>query len=475
MGGTIEFSDLIEQLRRRRRTLPLWLAVALGAGGVYLRAATPAYMVSARILVQRFALPSDRDSTPHGDREFLATQAEILRSPQVLLDVLKVLPATATPPNEAVDAMLRGLTVAPVVGTEVLTLTYRCPDAPLAGTTVNALVSSYRQYVQRTEREAHAQTLQLLQQTADEYDAELRRFEQEHSRLRSECPVLAQGPDGAAVQRDLLTHLGHKLNEAKNRRIDLESQFQTVRRMPRTESSTRVGSGAVLPDSAPAGTLSNSARVQSVASTAGLPQGTSPSGLGSMTRLGSAADPVRIQQEWWGAHARVAELEQTYGPRHPDLRAARQQVRALERLLRDCVEDLSGSIGQELQAVSLNETELARIYDEELRKLQAIDRYRLQDEQLQAEIVRVQGRRQTIHNELQQRRMDNQLLSEGRAGVVVRVLEHPADPEKVWPRVRLVLSASVLAGLFAAALHIAGGMLLGQRRRSGAETVGTCR
>ena len=103
--------------------------MSLGLGAAYLSQATVIYEAEARVLIQKEGLFFDANRTTREDRNFLATQAEVIRSPLTVRRALKSVPISVPEDLEmdmdAVEFVLLELRTVAVAGTNVLKLSYR--------------------------------------------------------------------------------------------------------------------------------------------------------------------------------------------------------------------------------------------------------------------------------------------------------------------------------------------------------------
>jgi uncharacterized protein involved in exopolysaccharide biosynthesis len=156
---SMTFSDLLGVLWRQKWCLTGAVLVSLSLGLVYLSYTEPTYNVAARVLVQPCGWPLDDGSSPRrNEEEFLATQSEIIRSPAVIERAVAATQGAdqACLNNSRAQSVLGRLAARPVAGTHVLSLAYRCTDSAKGIATVGAILNSYQQFLQETERRLSA-------------------------------------------------------------------------------------------------------------------------------------------------------------------------------------------------------------------------------------------------------------------------------------------------------------------------------
>ena len=117
--------ELLEMVWRRKWYLIGPVAIAVLLGAAFMTRIEPVYRIQARVLVQHQGLAVGKDRPAKDSEEFLATQAEIIRSPAVVERAVRSLNLTArtAADKDPVTAILDELTVKPVLGTSVLSIT----------------------------------------------------------------------------------------------------------------------------------------------------------------------------------------------------------------------------------------------------------------------------------------------------------------------------------------------------------------
>ncbi|MBW3600168.1 MAG: hypothetical protein KY475_23210, partial [Planctomycetes bacterium] len=194
-------------LWRRRWWLAATVIVAVLLGFLYLAVAAPMRHVGARLLVVEQGLLVEQDRPAPEDKNFLATQAEIIRSPAVIERVVATLPQPplAAPDYDPLAATLENLTVDPLAGTNVLSVRFRDRSPERAITVLEAVIGSYRDYVDTSDRSAHQDTLRLLREREQQARGEIAALQERVQQLRKEGAVLGQGREAGQVERSLLT------------------------------------------------------------------------------------------------------------------------------------------------------------------------------------------------------------------------------------------------------------------------------
>jgi len=436
--------------RRRWQVLGVTL-FAIGLGGLFLAVVEPTFDVQARLLVERQGMPlQEAAGDPRGDKEFVATQAEVIRSPAVVKRAVESHGVTVADGLDVdpVVAILAELRVSPVLGTHVLSVKYTTPDPQQGRRALRGIIDSYHAYLREHEEDAQLEAVRLLTRSEKELRDDLTQREKQYLELREKSPLLGgQGRDAVALQIEPLTRLGETLQAITNRRLEL-SNLLTV--MQKANGTAAAGAGSEVqfvalkvPADEPDATLT----------TAGVADVTRPSTglIHSFTQqTATPHELVSIQQELSRARSSAQQLSTQYGHKHPAVQAARAQVAAWEDRLHEYLESAPVMFRQELEAIERQEKQLQELYQSELAKAKAVDSYVIREQQALDGITRVQTMHSSLLAQLQQWQLSEQALADGRSRVTFRVLEEPIVPEEAtWPAPKLVLAVSVILGLCA--------------------------
>jgi uncharacterized protein involved in exopolysaccharide biosynthesis len=461
------------------------LVVSLGLGIAYLNLADAIFNVSARLLVEPRGMALNPEGTTQQEKEFVATQAEIIGSPAVVARAARAIggsvgdEAVSSSLDQAaasrVDLIIKNLSVKPLVGTNVLDLTYRSVDPNDGLRIVESIIVTYREYLREMGHGDHLEALRTLAQSERELREDLESLQADYRQLRKKSPLIGQAADTVHVERTVLEQLGQTLTETRSQRIALENRLAALINL-RIDSHKREGQEeeyfsvsssppprsadaqhvTPLPPSKPAGERATAdiapADMDGLFLLSGLPW----QGL---------QDPAALQQELLRAEVREKELMQNYGARHPDLRAARGQIAAWRAQLQELADQGPITIRRELAAVQLQEQRLAELYQEEFEQVKSIDDHLLLEQHALERVQQIQSLHDAILTQLKGWQLADQAVREGRSGVKVTLLEEPNVPElAVWPNRSLVLGSCGAIGLIGGIGLI---MACGRQRSSG--------
>lgn len=418
------------------KTVLFTTVAAMVAGAALLMTITPQQQVSAKIIVESREVGMDGSTGAAArDKEFLPTQAEILQSPTVITDAVQRVSSKSNSDmlTNQILSIAENLKVDPLAGTSILLLRYTDVNAQHAADLVNALIASYSDYLATTEQQQHHEMMTALTGRDMELQNTLAKLQTEFDRFRQDNAAAA-GADPVAMAR-IVASLEESLADIQSRRITLE------------RAATRISAqGRNLVTKVPS-TTTDTGLDHSRAKAGGNAVLTELSALNGTGWTG-LPNPGMVEDRLRTAQARVAELNQTLGPHHPELQAAQSLVKTAEVEINRLVQTSPGILRQTLDSLTLQEEALKQRYESHVRMNRVNDLTRLRESQRLAEIQRAQEAYETVHARLQQWRMVDEAMANGRAGIAVSVLEPPTPGERSFvANPMIVIGVSGLLGL----------------------------
>ncbi len=438
--------------------IAICVVAAVACGTVYLRYTAPIYDVTARVLVKQERLSVTEDRPLRHDARFLATQAEIIRSPLIVRRSLRS-PESPFPDemrDEAIDEILAYLQVTPLEGTSVIKIGFRDATPDNAVWLVESLIESYEQYTKESQPGTFSETLRLVMRREDKMRTRLEEAEQAYQTLRNQSPWVGQGKEAIALHLSMVRQLGDKLSDARNHRVDLENQLAAKNWLPQPHLAWEAIS--MVAYTAPQSTDDSNGQVEENVDPASrnrseqlVPKKRENPQFGERL-LGDASpgagDLDGLRNQLWDAKTRAKELEQIYGAKHPELCAVREQITMWEELIRESEKAESDAIVLEYAAAKGTEGHLSELYDGELEKVKNLDVYLVEEEQARENIQRFQDLHKAALAKLSEWEITNQSIEEGQVIVTVRVLDgEQLMPLKIWPRVSLLFCVCIMIGL----------------------------
>jgi uncharacterized protein involved in exopolysaccharide biosynthesis len=431
--------ELLSIAWRWRRRIALGALAGAVLGVVYVLAVPSVYIVRALVHIEQRDSVLQQYDTVRAGSTFIATQAEILHSPNIVSSTFDALGSSvetpepgiftqpkawlrslnplsdgAGPPPDpraaAVASALAALDATPVVGTDVMAITFRTAEPQAGVAFLDALIDRYRAYVRDLEIAAHSEGLDLLRKQDRELGSELEGLQARWEELHASTLALGQDENALSIQKMRLEEHARASVAAGGRRIELENRLAFLEKN---------GGGAV------------------------------------------PGQDSELLEKLRAAEASMAELRASVSDRHPDVRKMEYQIEALrEQIERDSVMHLAGLKG-ELRAARRTEQMLSGLYDKEWAAAKELEVQGLREVQVRQESERVEQKRDAVLALLRDKELRVLSLQSGRSGTVVRVLDPPTVPmERVWPRPGMVLAGFGFVG----ALAGLGLAVLGERR-----------
>lgn len=456
------------------------LALSLAAGVTYLQRATPLYSVGARVLLQCAPGSLDVDTPARVDPRFVATQAEIIRSPAVVERAMRAA-ATAGPPGAAttdaadfsvaVEQAVHALNVVPVGSTSVLQISLRGASAPELVHLVGAIIDSYVSFTNEMQHGDYSETLRLLTEREATLRDELGQLESRFEEMRAGNELFGEGKEAFAVHRTLLEGISQRLSETRIHRIDAENQLRGLAQArpwptavdtvalthpPRQEAGAvrepaRVRTTSTVSSAHIATSAERDAQLAAVPlATRPAPDGNGPQPAAPAQLPGAVAaiDEVTIQQRIWDAESRALDLGKVYGPQHPEMRAVQQQITLWKQILEDVRQEAPRAMAGSLEVLTSTERYLDKQYAQAFADLKSLDLALLQEQRAMENIRRVQAIHHATLEQIEGLKLTSQALADGRPLVTVRKLDGPEPvTELVWPRTSQVLALTSLVGL----------------------------
>ena len=436
---------------RRKWSILIATIFTVALGVIYLLLTEKVHEVQTRILVQKNATGIDRDQNHRWDREFVATQAELIRSPLILRAALDQAPLTIPDPQtDPVKYVLDRLIVAPVVQTDVLSIQFRTADPDECVKFVNSIVKAYEEHLQEIDTDTNSESVELLTHRERELRERLHQLDEEHIQLRKNSPLIGQSKDIVNVHAAMLSQLAQKLTASRLRKVELDSQLQSLamtdqRRLSSIDDGSTIKTIAMLPSSA------NVARTN-------LEYGPQLRNLviANLMRddhdLG-ARNIVEMEQQLQLAEVKRQQALQKFGARHAEAKLAEAEVAEWEEMLDARLAAAVDSVQQQLQVETVAETSLSKLYEDEQAEVKAIDDFLLKDEKTRAEIARTEEIYNTVLARLSEVELSEQAVASGHRSIVVRDLEGPELKAEVsWPQPKKFLALCGIVGLIGGVL-----------------------
>ncbi len=425
---------------RRKALVLLLTALTASLAGVYYVLSKPVYQASAQVLVvtKRPDAVTGVESRQLTQEDYVATHQVLIRSPLVVERAcnkhrLGELPSLAPLKDRLVEEVIRALTVSRGKGPSgaadnVLTLAFRCTNAADAAAVLDAVIGSYKEFLDETYRDLSSGSLKLIAQARDVLQKELNDKEAAYRKFREQSPMLVfKGKDGASLRQDRLAGIEAKRAVLLVRRAELQAQLAVLDAGP--------GDGG---------------REALLALIASWGQGEAPGAAPKLT-LQDQLHPLLMEEQ---------KLLASRGANHPDVVALRRRIEVTRNFLAgpsapwrqaagkgasaDSVALYRTYCRQQLKHGEVAEGLLAGLAQKEQDGARQFIAAEVQDTALRADIDRRQRLYDTVVKQLQQ--VD---LARGVGGYDARVIAPPLAGKKVQPSALQIFPAALLLGALA--------------------------
>ncbi len=291
--------------------------------------------------------------------DYLAEHMVLIKSPLIIdravksgkLRSLKSFAGLANPTNAIIGSLsiTRDSTTNPLESNHILKLSVSGADPEDCRAVLNAVLESYKQFLEETYRNVGEETVRLITEARNVLQKDLARKAKEYQEFRENAPLLSHGKNGVTMHQETLTSL-------QSARSDL------LLRKAKAQGNLNAIEGA-------------------------LRKGQSPETLVSILSDGEERKTrAALQKDLFPLLAQEKELLRKFGPDHPDVLALREKIDVTRELatrparvwaratkapsdskdelfIKNLVEDYLRSLRQELENLQLEEnsfTELSK-------------------------------------------------------------------------------------------------------------------
>jgi capsular exopolysaccharide synthesis family protein len=229
-------------LWQRKSYMILGALVGLALGWLYHAQKSPIYQSRCQLLVIKKTsnpLPvSGGDPRLTVIEDYMATQIGLLRSPLIIERAVRrgnlgVLPSFANNGNP-VGAILGGLAVtrdlrdSTSATNNIVHLSYRGPVAVDCGTVLEAIVESYQDFLDTTYRNVSDQSLKLITQARDVLKNELSESEAKYVKFIQDSPFIFRTKEGTNIEQQSLLNIVDKRSQLLIRKVELKDKIHVL-------------------------------------------------------------------------------------------------------------------------------------------------------------------------------------------------------------------------------------------------------
>ena len=240
-------------------------------------------------------------------------------------------PPEPVQPPRPWEILKEKVTAERVEGTHLLRITAESPHPDRAAGYANAVGRAFREHHFARRKDLSSEAFQFLQRQKKKQEEKLARAESELQQFRRKARLVSfpsdKGEQNPVKKR--LEELNDKLTETQLQRIELEAEVTLLSRQMRSAQESGLPAGRLL----------------------SLPQIRADTGIRN------------IRSNLIAAREKVSSLEQTYGPGHPQFKAASARAEFLESQMSQSLDQLIKSLENRLQILRDEEGKLHDEYE----------------------------------------------------------------------------------------------------------------
>lgn len=393
-----------------------WYLVALSTlfavslAVVYLAVTKPIYEAQVRIVVQNLGLGLESSNLSKTyDKEFLATQSEVIRSPATLTRSLEELPEIADPAkpksqSELVGAIAEALRVNPLAKTDIIKLTYQHSNPHQATARLESIIKCYQEHLRELEKSSSSRSVVLLEQRKSELEKDI-------AQLQQNLKLISTNTNSESSDVD--TQSNSMMEVLTRRLIEIQSEIASYKvQLDLLQESRNSGRPQVHP--------SDSVVLK------------------------------EVERNLNAGRTDLAEASQIYGPSHPQRLSIEERVRVLEYAHANEFVALQVKLQASLKRFEMEERSLRQLISDENIRLKTAHEIQGDEEQLQAKLTQVSELHASIAETLQSMKLANQSLANGDGSIVVSLLDEFVVPrESIWPKPVPIYVISIVMGFMA--------------------------
>jgi len=441
--------DLLGILLRRKMIVALGALVGLALGYINFLQQPAVFQSAAKVLVvkkQPDALPIQGMSSVSFYDDYLPTHLVLLKSPRIIrgavdngrLDKLVSLRRQGDP----VGAIIQALTVTSDTqgnarsSSNILLLSIRAGVSEECPTILNAIISSYEEFLGTTYQDMSKKTLELITQARDEVLKDIEQKEKDYEEFRDQASLLWRGKEGANIHEERLGSIESARSAIVVRRAEAEGKVAAMQAAIAQGVSRSV--------------------LASMAARASTTQGIRAEGRYSSLTLEDQLFPLLLQKKI---------LEEDFGRDHPQIRSLQNQIEmtrdfflkqasTIKRITdesesekkSDIVEPVElyvQSLHQELKESDEVEQKLTELFDREREAAKRLINDEIKDEGFRKEI----SRSQHLYDGIIKRLQEMDLVKDG--GYTTQTISPAALGFQVEPKASRILIMGVFLGVVA--------------------------
>lgn len=439
--------NLLRVAWQRKSLILLGLVAGLVLGALYYAQCVPVYQSGTQVLVVKKrpdVLPIEGSRMSYSAYEdYLATHMVLIRSPVIVgravkkhnLGSLKSFEGQGDPTGAIIGSITAARDQKDAYGmyNNILNISYKGIVPEDCGTILNAVVDSYKDFLEETYRNVSEDAVQLITKAQKVLEKDLAEKQEAYRKFRLETPLLWKGKDGTNIHQERLSNIEAKRSALLVRQAELRGRLKAV------EDALKAGRS----------------RAELVQLLYDPSKSTSPTG---------PALPNAHEDDLVKLRLEIEVLRQDYGPDHPLVKSTAKRINVLEGFLlgqanarsglgddkgkggnlrlQDPVEYYVQSLRHELQDLRTQDETLTALFKEENDATQKLIKDELQETMLREDIAQTKQLYDSIVKSLQQ--ID---ILQDFGGYDAKVISPPGRGFKVEPKQFPIFSMAAFLGL----------------------------
>ena len=330
-GPLLEAARFLQVVRHRIGLLFLCVFVGGALGVAQYCTAIRKYDSAAEILILKTegnVLEGKNTSEQRAIQDVMPTYQKILTCDEVLEGAIKKLSSKhridlqGIPKSDYTTVLRKGITVSYARMTNILAIRYVSKSPQTASVVVNAIVSSYLEFMKQTHRSSSDENLVLLTKEKGELERKLADKEGELLLLKASSGVLLQGNDkNTNVVIERTVKLNDALVEAQKKTLEARAFLNSL------GEALRNGSDIAQFVQQAAGDVSRELLLNSM-------------GIGSSDTYSRA----RFEEQLLTDRAELKKRQQTYGKNHPQILQLENRIRTTEQWIAERSQVMAASM-----------------------------------------------------------------------------------------------------------------------------------
>jgi capsular exopolysaccharide synthesis family protein len=440
---------------QRRSLLLLGIGVGLLFGVLYYVVTSPTYRSTAQVLVvkKRPDEITGKDTRNLAIEDYVATQQILVSSPLIIERAIEKhsLGSLPTFRNWEQKYAERGETLPELIrkwmsvtrgrgatgyNNAVLDLSFRGNTPEDCQLVIDAVLSSYREFLEETYRNMSDDTLDLIIKARDELTNDLHNKEAVYQEFRGSSPVLtAKGGEGRDIRHESLGTIQIRRASLALARSEIQAQLAAIEDAQKSRRPPAVVLAMIMDFSAKAdGDDPRKERMPSA-------------------QVANQMLPLLVEEQ---------RLLDVYGPNHLEVLSIRRRIEAAREVLirpaaglntapaqtndsnaaaKEAINGHVVQLKQKLEYLQTSERLLAEEYEKEHAKARLLTSYEVKDEHLRKDIARTQS----LYDALIKRLQDVSFVKQA-GGYDARIIAPPLPGRKIAPSAILVFPIAILLG-----------------------------